>query len=236
MLHVRIAVRQIYYNVYNFSWQLLLNFICIQELNSPILYLDVMRWCWQQDYHHRPSAAQLSTLLPNPALPRLVDAVSLNNSSLVTCSCICTLPIEILPPGELGEDPTLPPHPHVARGDLTEELWLCTHGSTGSEVRVINFRGKASQVSWLKMLKLLKKGLKARKCLIVVVDLQVCVDVHINIPHTHTYAHTHTCIHPHTYAHTHIHTHAYAHTVVPCMLCQDHEYLCRKLLHVGGDR
>ena len=131
-----------------------------QELNSPILYLDVMRWCWQQDHRDRPSAEQLSNVLTNPSIPRLVDAVSLHSSNIVTCSCICTLPIEILPPGEVGGDSGdrkgsgfPPPHPHVAMGDLQEELWLCTFSAQGSEVKVINFRGKASQVRKLTCIK-----------------------------------------------------------------------------------
>ena len=76
----------------------------------------------------------------------------------MTCACICTLPIEIVPPAEMamGEsgDPRpgsfVPPspHSHLAQGDLQEELWLCTYNDEGcgSEVCVINFKGKASQV------------------------------------------------------------------------------------------
>ena len=119
-----------------------------------------MRWCWQQDFRNRPSAQQLTEVLTNPSISRLIDAVSLHNSNTVTCACICTLPIEIIPPAEVastaaeggdGKQSFVPlassPHQHVARADLQEELWLCTHNALGSEVCVINFKGKASQVS-----------------------------------------------------------------------------------------
>lgn len=128
----------------------------LQELNTPILYLDVMRWCWQQDYRNRPTAQQLQEVLANPAIPRLVDAISLHHTADVTCACVCTLPIEVVSsdPASLGGEVPMP-HPHVARGDLQEELWLGTFAAGeevveegGAENRagvvVINFRGKTN--------------------------------------------------------------------------------------------
>ena len=52
------------------------------------------------------------------------------------------------PDHAVGEVPT--PHPHVARGDLQEELWLATFTAeqegreNRGEVVVINFRGKTN--------------------------------------------------------------------------------------------
>ena len=119
-----------------------------QELNNPILFLDVMRWCWQQDFRNRPSAAQLMEILTNPSISRLVDALNLHNSNEVTCACICTLPIEVLPPADEGGSllPPTSPHLHVTRGDLQEELWLSTFSANSAEVVVINFKDKVAQV------------------------------------------------------------------------------------------
>lgn len=129
---------------------------CLQELNNPILYLDVMRWCWQQDFRARPSASQLEDILTNPSIPYLVDAISLHNSNTVTCACVCTLPMEILPPTaemDSNEGSSVFPSPpsahssYTAQGDLQEELWLATYNQeTGSEIVVINFKGKAAKV------------------------------------------------------------------------------------------
>ena len=144
-----------------------------QELNNPILYLDTMRWCWQQDYRSRPSADQLVGSIANESVSRLVDAISLHNTTQITCACICTLPIQILSPelnsSLLDDDryaalPASPSGPSsVAQGDLQEDLWLCmytpggeeeeeTVGSGGegeeegarAEVCIINFKRKAS--------------------------------------------------------------------------------------------
>ena len=136
-----------------------------QELNNPILFLDVMRWCWQQDFTLRPSAEQLEEILTNPSIPHLVDAISLHSSSPVTCACVCTLPIEIQhSEPDLNESSvfasiastssTAPSssssssHAYMAQGDLQEELWLATYGGQEreSEIVVINFKGKAAQV------------------------------------------------------------------------------------------
>lgn len=127
----------------------------MQELNNPILYLDVMRWCWQQDFRARPSASQLEDILTNPSIPYLVDAISLHNSSTVTCACVCTLPIEIVPPtaDPDSSDSVFPSlsssaHSYMAQGDLQEELWLSTYNEESrSEIVVINFKGKASKVT-----------------------------------------------------------------------------------------
>ena len=109
-----------------------------------------MRWCWQQDFRNRPSAIQLTELLTNPSISRLVDAMNLHHSSEITCACTCTLPIELLPPADLEGGSVLPPasspHLHVARGDLQEELWLCTYTTNSAEVVVINFKDKVAQV------------------------------------------------------------------------------------------
>lgn len=114
-----------------------------------------MRWCWQQDFRNRPSASQLSEILTNPSIPSLVDAVSLHNSNTITCACVCTVPIEILPPSdsEASESSSVltslsTPHAYVTRGDLQEELWLSTYDEKEekAEVAVINFKGKARTV------------------------------------------------------------------------------------------
>ena len=121
-----------------------------QELNNPILFLDVMRWCWQQDFRNRPSAVQLTEILTNPSISRLVDAMNLHFSTEITCACTCTLPIELLPPADMEGGSVLPPasspHLHVTRGDLQEELWLSTYTTNGAEVVVINFKDKVAQV------------------------------------------------------------------------------------------
>ncbi len=120
-----------------------------------MLYLDVMRWCWQQDFRTRPTAIQLEEILQNPSIPYLLDAVSLHNSNTITCACVCTLPIEIVAtPGEQDSSESSSilasmsssSHSYLAQGDLQEELWLATHSEKGSDIVVINFKGKASQV------------------------------------------------------------------------------------------
>ena len=110
-----------------------------------------MRWCWQQDFRNRPSAVQLTEILANPSISRLVDALNLHNSTDVTCACICTLPIEVLPPTDEGGSllPPTSPHLHVTRGDLQEELWLSTYSEKNAEIVVINFKDKVAQVTWL---------------------------------------------------------------------------------------
>ena len=108
-----------------------------------------MRWCWQQDFRNRPSAVQLTEILKNPSISRLVDALNLHNSNEITCACICTTPIEVLPPPDMEGSvlhPTSSPHLHVARGDLQEELWLSTYADKNAEVVVINFKDKVAQV------------------------------------------------------------------------------------------
>ena len=120
-----------------------------------------MRWCWQQDFRTRPSASQLEEILTNPSIPYLVDAISLHNSNTITCACVCTLPIEIVAtpsdqePSEGSSSSSVlaslssSSHSYLAEGDLQEELWLATYSDKGSEITVINFKGKASQVSHL---------------------------------------------------------------------------------------
>lgn len=139
-------------------------FVVAQELNNPMLYLDIMRWCWQQDFRSRPSAAQLSEVLANPSIPYLLDAMPLHNNDLITCACICTLPFELLPPNDpeasmeglsSSSSSSFPPssasHGHVARGDLQEELWLATFSERDqiASIVVVNFKGKALQVGGL---------------------------------------------------------------------------------------
>lgn len=125
-----------------------------------------MRWCWQQDFRHRPSANQLEDILTNPSIPYLVDAMSLHNSNTITCSCVSTLPIEILPTtsddssegggggggGSINTTSFSASVSNMVQGDLQEELWLSTYNEknqedTKSEIVVINFKGKAVQVS-----------------------------------------------------------------------------------------
>ena len=125
-----------------------------------MLYLDVMRWCWQQDFRARPSATQLEEILTNPSIPYLLDAVSLHSCSTVTCACICTLPMEILPPAPDPDEgpsssssssssvlPSLSSSSYTVQGDLQEEIWLSTCSEMGSEIVVINFKGKAAKVT-----------------------------------------------------------------------------------------
>ena len=141
--------------------ELCLYFPLLQELNNPMLYLDIMRWCWQQDFRNRPSAAQLRDVLTNPSIPYLLDAMPLHNTGLVTCACICTLPYEVMPlsdsdssvEGSLSSSSfsSLPsPHAHVARGDLQEELWLATFCERDkiASIVVLSFKGKAVQVGY----------------------------------------------------------------------------------------
>lgn len=59
-----------------------------------MLYLDLMRWCWQQEYRHRPSSSQVAEYISTAAFPRLVDAIALNSSAEITCACIGTFLIE----------------------------------------------------------------------------------------------------------------------------------------------
>ena len=136
-----------------------------------MLYLDLMRWCWQQEYRHRPSAMQVAEFITAPSFPRLVDAIALNSNAVITSACIGTF---------LIETPRLStPHqnsPHIIRrdavkdysfdrrassreellaieysdvvkGDLQEEIWLSLHTQTNSmpssEVKIIGFRKKA---------------------------------------------------------------------------------------------
>ena len=37
-----------------------------------------MQWAWDQDYHNRPSAVQLESVLSRPEIPHLIDAYSLH--------------------------------------------------------------------------------------------------------------------------------------------------------------
>lgn len=37
-----------------------------------------MKWAWEQDYHNRPSASKLESLLSSPEIPHLIDAYSLH--------------------------------------------------------------------------------------------------------------------------------------------------------------
>lgn len=93
------------------------NFGFLQELNNPILFLDVMRWCWQADFRNRPSASVLEKVVTNPSFSRLVDAVPLSSTCLVTASCICTTPLAIVAQEGDGEDGHNKPS-YVANADL----------------------------------------------------------------------------------------------------------------------
>ena len=53
-----------------------------------------MRWCWQQDFRSRPSADHLIDVLSNEGVPRLMEAVSLHDSSDITANALCIFPIE----------------------------------------------------------------------------------------------------------------------------------------------
>lgn len=66
----------------------------LQELSNPILYLDIMRWCWQQDFRSRPSASYLIDVLSSDSVPQLVEAISLHGTTAITCSALCIVPIE----------------------------------------------------------------------------------------------------------------------------------------------
>ena len=65
------------YAIINVEWYCI---YCLQELCNPILYLDILRWAWQQDYHDRPTSSQLESVLSLPAVPHLVDAYSLEDN------------------------------------------------------------------------------------------------------------------------------------------------------------
>ena len=142
----------IWYNVKLFS----LLFPPHQELNNPILYLDIMRWAWQQDFHHRPSAAQLEKILASPSIPLMVDAFNLQPycDSGITASCTVTLPIDISTSSEglQGGPPMSPPakHSYVTQGDIQEEVWLCSFvdpevtGVPEALLSIISFRGRAN--------------------------------------------------------------------------------------------
>lgn len=92
--------------------------------------------------------------------------MSLHNSNTITCSCVSTLPIEILPTtsddssegggggggGSINTTSFSASVSNMVQGDLQEELWLSTYNEknqedTKSEIVVINFKGKAVQVS-----------------------------------------------------------------------------------------
>lgn len=53
-----------------------------------------MRWCWQQDFRSRPSANHLIEVLSSDSVPQLVEAVSLQGTTAITCSALCIVPIE----------------------------------------------------------------------------------------------------------------------------------------------
>ena len=137
-----------------------------------MLYLDMMRWCWQQEYRHRPSAAQVAEFITAPSFPRLVDAIALNSNAVITSACIGTFLIEAprlsSHPGSgsphVRHRDTIRPHPlhrkasshdellaieysDVVKGDLQEEIWLSLHtqcnSMPSSEVKIIGFRKKA---------------------------------------------------------------------------------------------
>ena len=91
-----------------------------QELNNPILFLDVMGWCWQPDFRNRPSASVLGKVLANPSFSRLVDVAPLSSTCQVTASCICTLPLAIV----AQEDDTDNKPLYVANADLQVRVLL----------------------------------------------------------------------------------------------------------------
>uniref|UniRef100_A0A1X7UH02 non-specific serine/threonine protein kinase n=1 Tax=Amphimedon queenslandica TaxID=400682 RepID=A0A1X7UH02_AMPQE len=134
-----------------------------KELSNPILYLDIMRWAWQQDYHDRPTSSQLDSVLSLPAVPHLVDAYSLEDHCYqqVTSACIVTLPIDIssqVPDDGSTSETSLTPsvsqyHTNVVRGDLQEEVWFCskekddqTLERASSRLSFVSFRGRANFV------------------------------------------------------------------------------------------
>ena len=58
------------------------NYMSFQELNNPLLFLDVMRWAWEQDYHNRPSATQLKEVLLQSSVSHLINAYPLQPFTL----------------------------------------------------------------------------------------------------------------------------------------------------------
>jgi serine/threonine protein kinase len=124
-----------------------------RELSNPILYLDVMRWCWQHDFRSRPSADHLIEVISSDSVPRLVEAISLHGTSDITCSALSILPIEQSATedyGVMSMTSSSTTQKYVARGDLQEDVWLGLYSEEGreregeSQVCVINFKGKAS--------------------------------------------------------------------------------------------
>ena len=124
-----------------------------------MLYLDLMRWCWQQEYRHRPSATQVAEFITAPSFPRLVDAIALNSSAVITSACIGTFLIEaprlstphqssphILRRDAVNVDKHLRfdrrpssreellaiEYSDVVKGDLQEEIWLSLYTQVNS--------------------------------------------------------------------------------------------------------
>ena len=124
-----------------------------------MLYLDLMRWCWQQEYRHRPSAMQVAEFITAPSFPRLVDAIALNSNAVITSACIGTFLIEAprlstphqSSPHIIRRDAVKVDKHHpfdrkassreellaieysdVVKGDLQEEIWLSLHTQTNS--------------------------------------------------------------------------------------------------------
>ena len=143
-----------------------------QELNNPLLYLDMMMWCWQDDYNIRPNAKVLTDLLSLSAVPHLIEAFSLGPLERITCACVSSI---LIGPqqensnfkesvfsfsGEFeesqkkqfmeatGSTPPGPPvlkHQNVAFGDMYQDLWLASHCPTkesATELHIVSFQGR----------------------------------------------------------------------------------------------
>ena len=145
-----------------------------------MLYLDLMRWCWQQDYRHRPSATQVAEFITAPSFPRLVDAIALDSNAVITSACMGTFLIEA---PRLSVPHQSSPHilrrdavnvdrhqdrkvssreellaieySDVVKGDLQEEIWLSLHtqcnSMPSSEVKIIGFKKKAEPYTDVRM-------------------------------------------------------------------------------------
>ena len=180
-----------------------------------MLYLDLMRWCWQQEYRNRPSATQVTEFITAPSFPRLMDAIALNSNAIITSACIGTFLIEA---PRLSSHPGSPHVRHrdavrvdrhplhrkassheellameysdVVKGDLQEEIWLSLHtkcnSMPSSEVKIIGFRKKAEPYTDVSICVHVFAYLCVCVCMCVCVCVCVCACVYVCV---------HVCVH-----------------------------------------
>ena len=140
------------------------------ELNSPVMYLDLMQWCWMGDYNKRPTARQLTEMLSNPTIPHLMDVINLGKMETVTCVCTSPLLIQrqnlanlsdlsvsqthddkdyeqyIAAHGGLKSNVLNMKHSLVTHGDMFQELWIASFDANkypSTELHIVTFQGRA---------------------------------------------------------------------------------------------